>query len=88
MSIRPFMMARSLGAKGKKACILRAAPKIKWQKDRGKEPMRDWEDYPWFWGWDGASEDFAGGAEFDGNRWNNLHYSNAFRQAARERKQT
>ena len=88
LNIRPFMTARPLGAKGKNACILRATPKIKWQKDRGKEPMRDREDYPWFWGWDGASEDFAGGAEFDGNRWNDLHYSNAFKQAARDRRQT
>ena len=83
-NIRPFMMARPLGAKAKNACILRTTPKIKWQKDRGKEPTRDKEDYPWFWVWDGVSEDFAGGAEFDGNRWNDLHYSNAFKQAAKD----
>ena len=88
LNIRPFMMARPLGAKAKNACILRTTPNIKWQKDRGKEPTRDQEDYPWFWGWDGASEDFAGGAEFDGNRWNDLHYSNPFKQAARDRRQT
>lgn len=28
---------------------------------------------------------FAGGDKFDGNRWNDLHYTNAIRQAARER---
>ena len=88
LNIRPFMMARPLGAKAKNACILRTTPKIKWQKDRGKEPTRDKEDYPWFWGWDGTSEDFPGGAEFDGNRWNDLHYSRAFKQAARDRRQT
>lgn len=85
MNIRPFMTARPLGAKTKGACILRATPKIKWDKDRGKEPDRDKADYPWFWGWDEASADFAGGATFDGNRWNDLHYSRAVKQAARDR---
>ena len=88
VNIRPFMTAQPLGARSTRACILRTTPKIKWQKDRGKELMRDKEDYPWFWGWDGTSEDFPGGAEFDGNRWNDLHYSNAFKQAARDRRQT
>ena len=86
LNIRPFMTARPLGAKAKSACILRTMPKIKWQKDRGKEPTRDKKDYPWFWGWDGESEDFAGGAGFGGNRWNDLHYSRAFKQAARDRR--
>ena len=77
INIRPFMTARTLNARGANACILRATPKIKWDKDRGKEPTRDKADYPWFWGWDEATADFAGGAEFDGNRWNDLHYSRA-----------
>lgn len=85
MNIRPFMTARPLGAKANGACILRAMPKIKWDKDRGKEPNRDKTDFPWFWGWDEASADFAGGATFDGNRWNDLHYSRAVKQAARDR---
>ncbi|MFG1285256.1 Eco57I restriction-modification methylase domain-containing protein [Xanthobacter autotrophicus] len=85
MNIRPFMTARPLGAKAKGACILRATPKIKWDKDRGKEPNRDKADYPWFWGWDEASADFAGGATFDGNRWNDLHYSRGVKQAVRDR---
>jgi len=85
LNIRPFMTARPLGAKAKGACILRATPKIKWDKDRGKEPNRDEADYPWFWCWDEASADFAGGATFDGNRWNDLHYSRAVKQAARDR---
>ena len=88
VNIRPFMRARTFGAKAKNACILRTTPKVNWRKDRGKEPTRNKEDYPWFWGWDGEREDFAGGAEFDGSRWNDLHYSNAFKQAARERRQT
>jgi hypothetical protein len=85
MNIRPFMAARTLNARGANACILRATPKIKWDKDRGKEPNRDKADYPWFWGWDDKTEDFVGGAEFDGNRWNDLHYTRAVKQAARDR---
>lgn len=85
MNIRPFMTADTLNARGANACILRATPKIKWDKDRGKEPTRDKADYPWFWGWDEATADFAGGATFDGNRWNDHHYSRAVKQAARDR---
>ena len=88
MNIRPFMTARPFGAKAKNACILRTTPKIKWQKDRGTEPKRNKDDYPWFWGWDETSQDFAGGSEFDGKRWNDLHYNRAFKQAARDRRQT
>jgi hypothetical protein len=86
MNIRPFMAARTLNARGANACILRSTPKIKWDKDRGKEPTRDKADYPWFWGWDESTSDFAGGAEFDGNRWNDLHYSHATKQSARDRR--
>ena len=84
MNIRPFMAARTLNARGANACILRATPKIKWDKDRGKEPTREKPDYPWFWGWDETTTDFAGGATFDGNRWNELHFSRAVKQAARD----
>jgi hypothetical protein len=85
MNIRPFMTARPLNARGANACILRTTPKIKWDKDRGKEPNRDKADYPWFWSCDGAAQDFVGGKDFDGNRWNDLHYSRALKQAARDR---
>jgi hypothetical protein len=81
MNIRPFMMAETL--KGKS--IFRKAPKIKWDKDRGKEPRRPKPDFPWFWGWDEAKEDFKGGLDFDGNRWNDLHYSIAMKNEARAR---
>ena len=60
VNIRPFMMAADIGKKG--AGILRVKPNIKWNKDRGKEPSRSKDEFPWFWGWDGKSEDFAGGA--------------------------
>jgi len=85
INIRPFMVARPLNARGKNACILRVAPKIKWDKDRGKEPSRQKAEFPWCWGWDRQTTDFLGGAEFDGNRWNDLHYSRAVKHAARER---
>ena len=90
MNIRPFMTARPLNARAKTACILRTAPKsLKWDKDRGKEPAREKEDYPWFWSWDPNNPDheidFQGGGTFDNNRWNNLHYTRAFKEAARTR---
>jgi hypothetical protein len=85
VNIRPFMTAKPLNARGKNACILRVAPKIKWDKDRGKEPTSDKAEFPWFWGWDEETRDFLGGREFDGNRWNDLHYTRAVKLAARER---
>ncbi len=90
MNIRPFITARLLGARAKTACILRTTPKsLKWDKDRGKEPTREKEDYPWFWGWDAEDAacaiDFAGSPKFDGNRWNEPHYTRAFKEAARVR---
>jgi hypothetical protein len=84
MNIRPFMTARTLNARGANTCILRNTPKLRWDKDRGKEPTRDKAEYPWFWGWDESSADFTGSAEFDGNRWNDLHYTTSAKRAARE----
>ena len=95
LNIRPFMRAalRSGGRKG--AGVLRWKPNIAWKKDRGKEPEapRPCEDFPWFWGCPGdeADEakrtDFAAGtdAEYDGNRWNDLHYTRKVKMAARGR---
>jgi hypothetical protein len=75
MNIRPFATAD----------ILRKRVKIKWDKDRGNEPLRDKKDFPWFWGWDEKTQDFAGvGNEPDGNRWNDCHYTNEFKRKARE----
>jgi hypothetical protein len=96
LNIRPFLSAhlRKGGKTG--AGILRAKPgTIKWAKDRGKEPMRSKDDFPWFWGWDENSPaiatDFGApvpgapppGDSFDGNRWNDLHYNRAAKEAAR-----
>ncbi len=64
MNIRPFV----------KAGILRKPPNIKWTKDRGKEPQRSKEEYPWFWK-DG---------KFVGDRVNDIHLANARKQDARK----
>ncbi len=83
MNIRPFMAQDIPGGK-KGAGILRAKPNIKWDKDRGNEPVRDKKAYPWFWGWDGQTTDFEGvGATPDGNRWNACHFTNARKAKAR-----
>ena len=93
LNIRPFMRAelRSGGRKG--AGILRTKPNVKWGKDRGKEPqeLRDREDFPWFWSCPGTGTaeqrtNYVAepGTAFDGNRWNDLHYTLAAKRAARE----
>ena len=86
INIRPFMTARPFGAKAKSACILRSTPRISWDKDRGKEPHRSKDEFPWFWKWDGEAKDFAGGKEFDGVRWNDLHYSLSEKEKAGQKK--
>jgi len=58
------------------ADILRKKPNIKWTKDRGKEPERPKADFPWFWE----------GKTFTGERVNDVHLSNAEKQAARAAK--
>jgi len=98
LNIRPFITARLRKGGVAGAGILRAKPgTIKWPKDKGKEPMRSKEEFPWFWGWEeinpalaidfGASIPGAppAGDSFDGNRWNDLHYTRAAKEAARAR---
>ena len=95
LNIRPFMRAELTGGL-KGAGILRYKPNVKWGKDLGKERERDKEtndirprhDFPWFWSCPGGGTepqrtDFQGGPEFDGNRWNDLHYTRAAKEAAR-----
>jgi len=84
MNIRPFLASDLPGGK-KGAGILRWKPNIKWDKDRGKEPARPKDEFPWFWGWDETTVDFMGtGKEPDGNRHNDCHYSNKAKQQARD----
>jgi hypothetical protein len=66
VNIRPFV----------EAGILRKYPNVKWTKDRGKEPEREKDDYPWFWS----------GSAFTGDRVNDIHLTNALKTAARARK--
>jgi hypothetical protein len=82
MNIRPFMAGDLTGGR-KGAGILRFPPKIKWAKDRGTEPKRPIDDYPWFWSWDESTQDFMGGDKFTGERWNDCHYTIKAKQAAR-----
>ena len=78
INIRPFANAN----------VLRKSVKFKSQKDPAKEPHRDKNEFPWYWGWDEETQDFAGiGTAPDGNRWNDCHYTNRFKKAAREAKQ-
>jgi len=87
LNIRPFMVAKL--SRGRAGCgLFRSKPgsSVKWDKDRGKEPSRSKEDFPWFWKWDEKTVDFRGASEFDGNRWNDCHYTTAFKRAAREEK--
>ena len=74
LNIRPFMAQDIAGGK-KGAGILRAKPNVHWKKDRGKEPMRDQAQFPWFWNND----------KFTGERINDVHLTNTEKKAARER---
>lgn len=65
MNIRPFFEADAL----------RKKPNIKWKKDRGKDPTREKEQYPWFWN----------DREFVGERVNDIHLSLKEKQEAREK---
>jgi len=83
VNIRSFLASDLPGGRAG-AGVLRWKPNVKWTKDRGKEPERPKADYPWFWGWDEKTEDFAGDKKFDGNRHNSCHYTNKAKQTARE----
>ena len=90
LNIRPFM-AEDIPGGRKGAGILRTKPNIHWRKDRGKEPFREKESFPWFWncpsdGTRAERVDFRGRLDFDGNRWNDLHYTNVAKSAARSRR--
>jgi hypothetical protein len=87
VNIRPFM-ASDLPTGKRDAGILRIKPNVKWDKDRGKEPRRLREEFPWFWAWDETSTDFLGGDEFTGDRWNVCHYTTKAKHTARAAKGT
>ncbi len=63
-------------------------------EEKGKaslpKEIRPKKDFPWFWACAGTGTkdertDFMGGTEFDGSRWNDLHYTLPAKRAARER---
>ena len=73
LNIRPFMAADIPGGK-KGAGILRVKPNVHWRKDRGKEPPRGQERFPWF----------RRNGEFTGERLNDVHLSIAQKRQARQ----
>lgn len=73
-NIRPFM-ALDIPQGKKGAGVLRTKPNIHWKKDRGKEPMRDEDQFPWFWN----------NGSFTGDRVNNVHLTKAEKHTARNR---
>ena len=74
LHLRPFMAADLPGGK-KGAGLLRAKPNVHWRKDRGREPHREQERFPWFWR-DG---------EFTGERVNDVHFTVPDKHEARMR---
>jgi hypothetical protein len=89
-NIRPFLLAADMKAKG--AGLLRSKVGVKWTKDRGKEPeqLRPRAQFPWFWSCDPENPqhrtDYTAprNAEFDGVRWNDLHYTRRMKEDARK----
>lgn len=78
LNMRPWLHAKPYQQPNQKlkqgACILRVTPiKLPLGKDRGKEPLRDKGDFPWY----ATSQD----------RTNDLHFSNKEKLEAREKRQ-
>ena len=94
LNIRPFMRAELQSGGRKGAGILRAKPNVTWKKDPGKETgsLRIRDSFPWFYFCPGQSSEkdrtdyiAAAEVEYDGNRWNDLHYTRAVKEQARQR---
>jgi hypothetical protein len=87
INIRPFLTAKPRNSSRRDACILRVTPSVKKHAgaDRGTEPSREKEEFPWFWADDSdvATENFPGGPDFKGRRYNDFHYTRDFKQRAR-----
>ena len=74
LNSRPFMAADIPGGK-RGAGIFRDKPNVHWKKDRGKEPLRDQEQFPWFWQ----------NGKFTGERVNDVRLPIERKRTARER---
>lgn len=84
LNIRPFLLAGDLGAKG--SGLFRAKPGITLdpnKADRGTEPLRDKDEYPWFWCDKPPGKDPVPGKEYSGRRWNGVHLTLARKREAR-----
>ena len=92
LNIRPFLNAKPKNSGRRDGCILRVTPRVKKHAgaDRGAEPHREKNDFPWFWADDDdvATEDFTGGPAFKGRCYNDFHYTRAFKQRARDARNT
>ncbi len=73
INIRPLMASDIPGGR-KGAGILRWKPSVHWGKDRGKEPKRSHERFPWFWE----------NGEFTGDRVNDVHLTTEKKTQARK----
>lgn len=80
-NIRPFLLVGDVGKRG--AGLFRSVPLALKDKDRGMEPNRPKKDYPWFWCEEEPGTDPAGGKDFVGNRWNDVHLTLAFKKEAK-----
>ncbi len=98
LRVKPKKIAWSKD-RGKEALKPRKGWRAAWAEDDDEgdaeidedRELRPREGYPWFWGCPGDGTeaertDFAGGPDFDGNRWNDLHYTNGTKRAARGRR--
>ena len=88
LNIRPFLTAKPSKPGRKDACILRVTPRVKKHAgaDRGAEAKGERDDFPWLFAEDSdvGAQDFPGGARFKGRRYNDFHYTRAFKQRARD----
>jgi len=81
-NIRPFLLAGDVGKKG--AGLFRAIPLKLKDSDRGNEPNRLKEEYPWFWCDTEPGTDPVGGKEFVGTRWNNVYLTLEKKKGSKE----
>jgi hypothetical protein len=70
-NIRPFLLAGDVGRRG--AGLFRTLPLSLKDKDRGEEPDRSKDEYPWFWCEGEPGTDPVGDEDPVGTRWNNVH---------------
>jgi hypothetical protein len=81
---RPFLLAGDEGRVGAGLFRIKPGVAIKDKPDRGKEPARPREDYPWFWCAKDPGTDPTGGPTHEGKRWNTTHLTLARKRAARD----